>query len=112
MARHEGFNPVRRDHAGHVDLLLQRCPFSAAASVDPQTVCTLHLGLAEGVAAESGVSIRDLVAHDPSGAGCLLEIVADEGDPDDCVPADDPDDSVSDDSVRDGGAGPGRAPSD
>ncbi|MCZ7534605.1 MAG: helix-turn-helix domain-containing protein [Acidimicrobiia bacterium] len=81
VARHEGFNPVRRDHAGHVDLVLQRCPFSAAATVDPQTVCTLHLGLAEGVAAESGISIRDLVANDPQGAGCHLEVVEGAGSP-------------------------------
>lgn len=77
VARHEGFRPVRRDHDGHVDLVLQRCPFAVAATVDPQTVCTLHLGLAEGVAAESGVSVHDLVVRDPHHAGCRLEVIPD-----------------------------------
>lgn len=78
VARHEGFNPLRREHDGHVDLVLRRCPFSAAATVDPQTVCTLHLGLAEGVAAESGMSVHDLVVQDPLSAGCLLEVLPDD----------------------------------
>ena len=77
VACHEGFSPVRREHEGHVDLVLRRCPFEVAASVDPETVCTLHLGLAEGVAAESGISVRELVVHDPRRAGCSIEVVDD-----------------------------------
>lgn len=77
VARHEGFRPVRRQHAGQVDLVMLRCPFSVAATADPEIVCAIHLGLTEGAAAESGISVRSLVANDPKRAGCRIEVVTD-----------------------------------
>jgi hypothetical protein len=40
----------------------------------------LHLGIAEGLAAGTCAQIEELVAHDPSTAGCVLRIRVGDGD--------------------------------
>lgn len=69
----EGFDPdVRRD-GDRVEIVLRNCPFATAAERDPDTICALHRGIAEGVAGDDGtVVVEDLVAHDPLEAGCRL----------------------------------------
>lgn len=69
-----GFRPrqvVERDSCGFV---LERCPFADVASVDPDTVCRLHLGMLEGVVdafGGGGVEVS-LFPRDPYQAGCLI----------------------------------------
>lgn len=70
-----GFEPRRRDVAGNVELVLERCPFADAAEADPDLVCDLHLGLARGLADQlEDIEIRDLVRADPHTAGCRLKL--------------------------------------
>ena len=73
MAR-QGFDPDVRRAPGGTEIVLRRCPFESAARADPGTVCALHLGLAEGVAAGTGVVVEELVAHEPHWAGCRLRL--------------------------------------
>ncbi|MGH9079518.1 MAG: helix-turn-helix transcriptional regulator [Acidimicrobiales bacterium] len=70
-----GFHPSSIPHARGCDFVLDRCPFVKVAVTDPATVCQLHLGLAEGAAAELGeVADVHLAAKDPEQAGCRLEV--------------------------------------
>lgn len=72
MAR-QGFDPVVEVRDDGTDLVLRACPFAAIALGDPETVCNLHLGFAEGLAAQlGGVAIGDLHPHDPRRARCRL----------------------------------------
>jgi predicted ArsR family transcriptional regulator len=76
MAR-DGFEPVVfRRSGGESEIVLQSCPFAAAAETDPTTVCALHLGIAEGVADLTGgrVVVDDLVANHPHRAQCRLHV--------------------------------------
>jgi predicted ArsR family transcriptional regulator len=72
MARH-GFDPVTRQRGRGFEITLRTCPFASAALSDPDTVCSLHLGLAHG-AAESigGVVVDELIPRDPRRANCRL----------------------------------------
>lgn len=74
MAR-QGFDPVLERGEGVAEVVLRRCPFEETARVDPSTVCELHLGIAQGLAAElGGLSVDSLSPHDPRRAGCRLRI--------------------------------------
>ncbi len=74
MAR-EGFAPETRTKRRGADLTLQNCPFEATAADDPDTVCALHLGIAEGLVGDSDTVIVDeLVRKDPRRAGCRLRL--------------------------------------
>jgi predicted ArsR family transcriptional regulator len=70
-----GFAPElrpRRKH-GEFELVLHTCPFADLASVDPDTVCDVHLGLAEGITAHaSDVVVHGLRRADPHRGGCRL----------------------------------------
>ncbi|MGH9028679.1 MAG: helix-turn-helix transcriptional regulator [Acidimicrobiales bacterium] len=70
-----GFRPVSVAHTRGCEFVLGRCPFVEVATEDPATVCQLHLGLAEGMAAElrEGAAV-ELVAGDPRRAGCRLKV--------------------------------------
>jgi predicted ArsR family transcriptional regulator len=74
MAR-EGFDPTVRRRGRRVDIVLRTCPFESTAVADPETVCALHLGIAEGLAAVSdSVVVDELVAKDPRRANCRLRL--------------------------------------
>jgi predicted ArsR family transcriptional regulator len=73
----QGFEPeVRNDRGRKVDVVLRTCPFASAVLADPDVICDLHLGMAEGVAELSGdrLVVDELVAHDPRRAGCRLRM--------------------------------------
>lgn len=73
-----GFEPKVRRRARRVEIVLGTCPFESAALADPETVCSLHLGMAQGLAEGTDAVVRELVAKDPRRAGCRLWIGADE----------------------------------
>jgi predicted ArsR family transcriptional regulator len=68
-----GFEPVVKQRGKQVHVVLHECPFSSTAVADPETVCALHLGMAQGIAEDSpGLVIDELVAKDPRRANCRL----------------------------------------
>lgn len=72
MARH-GFDPVVTEHPASVDIVLRSCPFVSTALADPDTVCSLHLGMAQGIADTlDGVVVDELIRRDPRRAQCRL----------------------------------------
>ena len=72
MAR-EGFEPDIRRVGDRVEIVLQNCPYASTADLDPRTICSLHRGIAEGVAGDEGsVVVDELIAFDPHEAGCRL----------------------------------------
>jgi len=79
----EGFAPTVRRTRSRTEVVLERCPFESTALADPDTVCALHRGLAEGLVEGSGaLHVEDLVAKDPRRAGCRLRLrVEPEGGP-------------------------------
>lgn len=75
MAR-QGFEPTVREGRAGTEILLQTCPFESAALADPDTVCGLHLGLAQGLTDGSRFGVDELVRFDPRRANCLLKLRA------------------------------------
>ena len=74
MAR-QGFEPEIRRSRKSIDIVLRHCPFETAALADPDVVCDLHLGMAEGLASCTGrVSVEALVRKDPRRAQCRLKL--------------------------------------
>jgi predicted ArsR family transcriptional regulator len=69
-----GFEPELRRRGRTVECVLDACPFAAAALVDRDTVCALHLGLAKGITELADVTIDKLVVKDPRKAGCRLHV--------------------------------------
>ncbi|MFN7148187.1 MAG: helix-turn-helix transcriptional regulator [Microthrixaceae bacterium] len=70
-----GFDPVRRGRPDRPELVLRHCPFADVATDDPESICSLHLGVAEGIAARHGdVEVVELVRRDPHRAGCRLRL--------------------------------------
>jgi predicted ArsR family transcriptional regulator len=69
-----GFDPaVHWRPVRQVDVVLRHCPFEDVAAQDPETICQLHLGLAEGIAtALGGVTVAGMDIRDPYRAGCRL----------------------------------------
>lgn len=68
-----GFRPTRTAKGSRVDFVLGRCPFEDVAATNANTVCQLHLGLAEGLAEGlGGVEVLRLVAKNPHRAGCRV----------------------------------------
>jgi len=73
-----GFHPTIRERSNsaepdRVGIVLNNCPFKAAAQVSPSKVCKLHQGIADGLARGVGfLQLTALEAHDPSIAGCTL----------------------------------------
>lgn len=68
-----GFRPRRAEHGRTVEFVLGRCPFAEVAAADPETVCLLHLGLAEGLAEGLGsLTVERLAARTARLAGCRL----------------------------------------
>ena len=70
-----GFDPVRSGRTDRPELVLRHCPFAEVATDDPESICSLHLGVAEGIAAVRGdVEVVELVRRDPHRAGCRLKL--------------------------------------
>lgn len=68
-----GFRPARAERGRRVDFILGCCPFAEVAAADPDTVCQLHLGLAEGLAHRlGGLVFERLAAKNARRAGCRL----------------------------------------
>jgi predicted ArsR family transcriptional regulator len=70
----QGFDPFVRNRGKSIELVLRNCPFETAALADSDTVCAIHLGIAQGVAALTGgrLVVDNLVPHDPRRANCQL----------------------------------------
>jgi predicted ArsR family transcriptional regulator len=74
-ARDLGFDPVLRGGARRPELMLRHCPFADVAADDPDSICSLHIGVAEGIAAVRGdVEVLGMLVHDPHRAGCRLQM--------------------------------------
>lgn len=75
MAR-GGFEPQVVERPGGADVVLHACPFAAAAMSDPDVVCAVHRGIAEGVADAAGgaVAVVGLDVVDPRTGGCRLRL--------------------------------------
>jgi predicted ArsR family transcriptional regulator len=73
-----GFRPARRDRGQQINFVLGRCPFAEVAATNPEAVCQLHLGLAEGLAEALGSLVVDrLTVKNAHKAGCRLVIERD-----------------------------------
>ena len=73
-----GFAPTDSIRGRSVTITLHECPFASAALTDPDVVCDLHLGLAQGTAeAAGGLTVDSLTRKDPRRAGCRLHCTAD-----------------------------------
>lgn len=69
----DGFDPEPRARRDRLDVVLRHCPFATTAVADPDTVCALHLGLAEGMVEDvDDLSVERLEAKDPRRADCRL----------------------------------------
>lgn len=73
MAR-QGFAPDVRPVRGGIEIILHNCPFESTARVARSTVCSLHLGIAEGLADGTPIVIDELVGYDPRRANCRLRL--------------------------------------
>ena len=70
----QGFSPRVRVRGDAVEITAQECPFPSAVLTDSDTICQLHLGMAEGIAdAVGGLTIEELVTKDPRRAHCRLK---------------------------------------
>lgn len=71
----DGFDPeVREGDADVIEIVLRRCPYVAAALVDPTTICGIHRGFAEGLTEGSRLHVENLAPRDPETAGCVLRL--------------------------------------
>ena len=70
-----GFRPARADKGRKIEFTLGRCPFAEVAATDPQTICQLHLGLAEGLTEGlGGLAVERLSIKQARRAGCRLTV--------------------------------------
>ena len=70
-----GFRPTVRSSGEVHEIVLRQCPFEEVALTSPQTVCDLHLGLAEGVCERvGGAVVERLHVADPRQAGCCITL--------------------------------------
>ncbi len=73
----QGFDPEVRQRADGADVVLRSCPFESSAIADPDTVCQLHLGMAEGLIDDDDtIVVEDLIPKAPRRANCRLELRA------------------------------------
>lgn len=86
MAR-EGFEPEIRQRRDRTEIVLRNCPFESAALTDPDTVCSLHLGIARGLVEGTELVVDDLIRRDPRRANCLLRLSVVENSLTDAVPS-------------------------
>jgi len=68
-----GFDPYVIEGDETQEVVLRRCPFADLATAQPETVCDLHVGLAEGIADRSGGLVVDGISlSDPHRGGCRI----------------------------------------
>ena len=68
-----GFRPARASDGQRISFTLGRCPFTEVAAADPDTICGLHLGLAEGLAGGlGGLAVERLTARESPSSCCHL----------------------------------------
>ena len=70
----QGFDPELRRKARSSEIVLQNCPFESAALAHRDTICSLHLGIAEGLAEGTEVAVSELIAKDPRKANCRVKL--------------------------------------
>ena len=70
----QGFAPEVRRRGAHASVVLDTCPFTTTVLSDRETVCQMHLGLAEGLTEGTDAAIEKLVTKDPRKAGCRLAV--------------------------------------
>ncbi len=70
----QGFAPELSRRGARAKVVLDRCPFTTTVLADRETVCQLHLGLAEGLTEGTDATVDKLVAKDPRRAGCQLSV--------------------------------------
>lgn len=72
-AQRLGFQPECHDDGHTHEVVLRACPFADIAMVQPETICQLHLGVAEGIAARSGtVTVDGMIYREPRAGGCRI----------------------------------------
>ena len=69
-----GFEPAVRRRGRRVEIALGNCPFAATALAEPDIVCSLHLGLAQGLTDGTNTVVDELVAKDPRRADCRIRL--------------------------------------
>jgi predicted ArsR family transcriptional regulator len=74
-----GFEPEASARAGGGgsarSVQLHACPFASAAEDEPAAICSLHLGLVEGVAEQlPHLQVHDLVVRPPAAGACELHV--------------------------------------
>lgn len=71
----QGFDPELQRTGDEVTIALRACPFLSTAATDPETVCAMHLGIAQGMAeGADGLVVDELVARDPRREPCELRM--------------------------------------
>ncbi|MDO8361387.1 MAG: ArsR family transcriptional regulator [Actinomycetota bacterium] len=74
-AQRLGFDPLARRRGEVQEVVLRTCPFADLASTQPDTVCELHVGLAEGIAeAAGGFAVEGIHMADPRKGGCRIVV--------------------------------------
>jgi predicted ArsR family transcriptional regulator len=70
----QGFAPEVRRRGALANVVLDTCPFVTTVLADRETICQMHLGLAEGLTEGTDATVEKLVAKDPRKAGCRLAV--------------------------------------
>lgn len=74
-AQRLGFEPRARRRGAVQEIVLGACPFADLATTQPETVCELHVGLAEGIAERAGgLAVEGIHLADPHKGGCRIVI--------------------------------------
>lgn len=72
---HQGFDPEYRHGESERHFILNTCPFEEVASVDPKTICQIHLGILEGMVSKIDSTAKvSLKPSDPHKAQCCVKI--------------------------------------
>ena len=71
-----GFEPEHLSNGDAVELVLRRCPFESAAAANPDVICELHRGIAEGAVDALGdeLELVELLRRDPGHGDCRLRV--------------------------------------
>ncbi len=75
-AQRLGFEPEVRSGGATHDVVLRACPFADLATSQPETVCELHVGLAEGIVEGDGgrLEVQGIRLADPHKGGCRIVV--------------------------------------